>query len=144
MPILNYTTRIAAQKTASEIQSILASKGAHSIAIDYESGEPIALMFRLKIQDRDVGFRLPCKWQGVLAVMRKDRKCPARLTTEDQARRVAWRIVKDWVESQLAIIESGQAETAEAFFQYAVTDNGQTLFQRVMENPARLLGPGLE
>lgn len=99
-------------------------------------------MFRLKIREQNIAFRLPCNWQGVLATMRKDRKCPLRLTNEAQARCVAWRIVKAWTQAQLAIIESGQAEVGEVFFQYAITDNGQTVFQRVMENPSRLLGAG--
>lgn len=142
MPILNYTTQIKTQKTAGEIQGILAAKGAHSIAIDYENGEPIALTFRLKIGTQDIGFRLPCNWQGVYQVMKNDRKCPASFTKEDQARRVAWRIVKDWVQAQLAIIESGQAQVSEVFLPYAITRNGETLFQRMTEDPSRLLGEG--
>lgn len=141
MPILNYTTSIEAIKTAGEIQGILAMKGAHSIAIDYDQGQPEALMFRLKARGHDIAFRLPCNWRGVLEAMRRDKKCPLRLMNDQQARRVAWRIVKDWVEAQLAIIESGQAEVTEAFFQYALTDDGRTLFQRMIDEPA-LLGSG--
>lgn len=43
MPILNYTTKIAAAKTVGEIQAILARAGAQSISIDYdEHAQPIA------------------------------------------------------------------------------------------------------
>ncbi len=142
MPILNYTTSIQAQKTAGEIQSILAIKGAHSIAIDYEAAQPVALTFRLNIREQDVSFRLPCNWRGVEDVMRYDKKCPQRFKNSEQARRVAWRIVKDWVEAQLAIIESGQAEVAEVFLPYAITQSGETLFQRMTNDPSRLLTAG--
>jgi hypothetical protein len=142
MPILNYTTSIEAQKTAGEIQGILAAKGAHSIAIDYEHGQPVGLTFRLKIRDQEISFRLPSNWRGVEQTMRRDKKCPPRLKNSEQAQRVSWRILKDWVEAQLAIIESGQAEVAEVFLPYAITGNGQTLFQRITEDPSRLLNAG--
>jgi len=142
MPILNYTTSIQAQKTAGEIQGILAMKGAHSIAIDYEEGQPAALTFRLNIRGQEISFRLPCNWRGVEQTMRRDKKCPQRFKNSEQARRVAWRIVKDWVEAQLAIIESGQAEVAEVFLPYAVTGNGETLIQRMTQDPSRLLTAG--
>ncbi len=142
MPILNYTTEVDAIKTAGQIQGLLAMKGAHSIAIDYADGEPTALVFRLALNGQDLAYRLPCNWQGVLQTMNRDSKCPPRYKTNAQAKRVAWRIVKDWIEAQLAIIESGQAQTSEVFLPYVVTDNGQTLFQRVMLDPSRLLGAG--
>lgn len=142
MPILNYTTSIQAQKTAGEIQGVLAMKGAHSIAIDYEEGQPSALTFRLNIRGQEISFRLPCNWRGVEQTMRRDKKCPQRFKNSEQARRVAWRIVKDWVEAQLAIIESGQAEVGEVFLPYAITGNGETLFQRMTQDPSRLLTAG--
>jgi hypothetical protein len=42
--------------------------------------------------------------------MRGDRKVPRSKCTEDQAQRVAWRIVKDWVEAQMAIVEAQLAD----------------------------------
>lgn len=60
--------------------------------------------------------------------------------TVEQAKRVSWRIVKDWVEAQLAIIESGQAEMGEVFMPYAVTISGETLFKRLSNEPKLLLG----
>jgi hypothetical protein len=139
MAILNYTTKIKASKTAGEIQFLLAQKGASAIAVDYQNGEPEALSFRLPINGNETAFRLPCNWRGVLSVMSADRKIAQSMRTEDQAKRVAWRIVKDWMQAQIAIIESGQALTEEVFLPYAVTGSGQTLFQRIQHDPSRLL-----
>ena len=139
MPILNYTTKIAPLKTAGEIQGILASKGAKSINIDYASGEPVALWFKIEVRGVDIAFRLPCNWEGVEQAMRRDRTVQPRYQSRDQAKRVAWRIVKDWVEAQLAIIESGQAEIGEVFLPYAIVgEHGQTLFQKIQSNPKLL------
>ena len=144
MGILNYTTEVPAIKSAGEIQGILAMKGAHSIGIDYQQGEPVGLMFRLMIKDNDVAFRLPSNWEGVFRVMQNDKKIQPRYKTKEQAKRVSWRILKDWVEAQMAIIESGQTKTEEVFLPYAMTSTGQTLFQKIQEDPVRLLGGGPE
>lgn len=138
--LLNYTTTIEPIKTAGEVMGMLAAKGVKSINIDYSNGEPTGLSFMIEIKSRPVYFRLPCNYEGAERALR--RTTPARYHTTDQAKRVAWRIVKDWVEAQLAIIECGQAEMAEVFLAYAITENGQTLFQRMTQDPSRLLTEG--
>lgn len=142
MPILNYTTKIDSGKTVGEIQQILAKAGAKSISIDYDDqAQPQALTFLVSVQGQLVNFRLPLRWRGVWAVLRDDPDVPRRLRTEEQARRVAWRIVKDWVQAQLAIIDAGLAELAEVFLPYAVNQQtGQTLYQEFQAN--RLLESG--
>jgi hypothetical protein len=55
---------------------------------------------------------------------------------------VAWRIVKDWVEVQLALIESGQATLPQLFLPHAVRADGRTLFEVVAADPHLLLGQG--
>ena len=142
MAFLNYSTEIAAHKSAAEIQRILIAKGATSISVDYEQGDPSALTFKLKLGGNDIVFRLPSNWEGVFNAMKDDRHMPPRFKTKEQAKRVSWRVLKDWVEAQLAIIESGQAKTEEVFLPYALTNNGQTLFQRIQDNPSRLLTAG--
>jgi hypothetical protein len=130
MPILNYTTKIDVRRTAGEISEILADAGAQSVNIQYENRIPAALTFSIELQGRLVNFRLPSKWQGVHNLLKEDQKVQRAFKTEEQARRVAWRIVKDWVEAQLAIIQSGTAELAEVFLPYAVhPETGRTLFE---------------
>jgi hypothetical protein len=50
--------------------------------------------------------------------------------------------VKDWVEAQLAIIETRMVTTAQVFLPYAVTTNGQTLYEYIGQNTQLLLGEG--
>ncbi len=61
---------------------------------------------------------------------------------ELQAVRTAWRIVKDWVEAQMALVETKMASTTEVFLPYAIGRDGKTMFQKVVENPQFLLGDG--
>ena len=41
------------------------------------------------------------------------------------------RIVKDWCDSQMALIDAGQAELAQVFLPYAQTADGETFYQKL-------------
>ncbi len=59
-----------------------------------------------------------------------------------QSVRTAWRIVKDWVEAQMALVETKMVSTQEVFLPYTVMRDGKTLSQKINENPQFLLGSG--
>lgn len=131
MSILNYTTSIDSEKSISEIQKCLVKHGADKIVTDYVNKMPSTVTFCLTMNGRTVAFALPANHTGVLKAMQKDKKVPRSKCNELQARRVAWRIVKDWVEAQMAIVEAQLAEMAEVFLPYAITKNGNTLYKEV-------------
>jgi hypothetical protein len=130
MPIKNYTTEVAEERTVGEIMGLLAEKNARSIRIDYDQqNRPEAISFVLLVQEMPIPFRLPCNFQGVfrsLSNAYKDRYAKQRWERNPesmaQARRVAWRIIKDWVAAQMAIIEAEQASLAQVFLPYAILD----------------------
>ncbi|HWT01130.1 MAG TPA: hypothetical protein VN256_12855 [Pyrinomonadaceae bacterium] len=142
MPILNYTTKVNEHKTIGEIQKALVAKGALSVMTDYTpSGTPAAVTFTINVNGTPIRYRLPSDVDGVLRAMQRAKGVPYRLQTREQAVRVCWRILKDWIEAQLAIIEAGQAELAQVFLPYALNSEGQTLFEYFRDNP-RLLTEG--
>lgn len=130
MPILNYTTQIDVYKSIGEIQKILGDHGVFKQSIIYDSGKtPSGLTFTILFQGEEIDFSLPCKIDWVLWRL-KNSRIPSKLQTKDQAYRVAWRIIKDWVEAQMALIESELADLEEVFFPYMVSNNGaQTMFE---------------
>lgn len=133
MSILNYTTSITAEKTASEIQSKLAKAKAQAVLCEYgDDGVMSAMSFRIDTKHGMVSFRLPANTAGVLRALTKDKKVPSRLKTRQQAANVAWRVLKDWVEAQLAIVEAEMAEITEVFLPYAQNAKGITVY-RAME-----------
>jgi hypothetical protein len=135
MAILNYTTKIDAFKTISEIQSMLVKRGVKSIIVDYDdTGIPVGLTFFLYINDSPINFKLPSNYPGVLRVMIKDKKIPKSALTKEQATRVSWRILKDWIEAQMALIDAQIAKLEQVFLPYAVTDTGETLFDRMQNS----------
>lgn len=145
MPLLNYTTQIDAFKTIGEISKLLARVGASAVMHEYDdTGSIIAVSFRIKLNDQEIAFKLPTDWRPVLKVLENDPKVPARLVDKDQALRVAWRITKDWIEAQTAFIETMMVTTAQVFLPYAVTSEGQSLYEYIANNTNLLLGDGEE
>jgi hypothetical protein len=142
MAILNYTTSIDCERSIGEIQKCLVKHGAHKIVTDYLNGLPSAVTFCLTLNGSLVGFSLPANYSGVLKAMKSDSKVPRSACTEMQAQRVAWRIVKDWVEAQMAIVEAQLADMAEVFLPYAITKNGTTLYKEVQGNGMLMLQSG--
>lgn len=146
MPLLNYTTKVDSFKTISEIQRLLTKAGASAIMTENDgSGYITALSFRIKFErdsEQEISFKLPTDWRPVLEVMKQDRRVPRTLKTQEQALRVAWRITKDWIEAQVAFIETNMVTTAQVFLPYAVTNKGETLWNHLASNPQLLLGGG--
>lgn len=156
MPIKNYTTGVPEERTVGEITGLLASKGARTIQISYDGkGRPEGISFMLLLNESPIPFRLPCNFEGVfraIANTYKDRGSRIRYernpVSMPQARRVAWRILKDWVSSQLALIEAEQATMAQVFLPYCViqsdTSEAVTMYDRFLEQVARqkILGTG--
>ena len=137
MPLLNYTTQIDATKTAAEVQAILAKAGATEVAMKYDNGRPAAVIFRAPTPFGPREFTLPIHTDKVLAVLQRQKVQPKFQTTE-QAERVAWRIVKDWVEAQLAIIATEMVTIDQVMLPYMRTDDGTTVFERYAQNQLQL------
>ena len=133
MPILNYTTSIDPHKTVGEIQKLLATKGARGILLEYNKhGDPSAVAFQMEVKGQLLGYRLPCRAEKVYDVLGKQWKAgkvERRYTTMEHAVRVGWRIIKDWIEAQLAIVESGMVDMEEVFMPYQLMSNNQTMYE---------------
>ena len=149
---LNYTTTIPAARTVGECQQILAQSGAAAVAVHYEEGEPAGLSFRLDTPHGRRDFTLPVNIDGmqrVLAEAQRDgmfasaRQASDRFTSRRHATMVAWRVVKDWLEANLALIAAGMASLDETMLPYLQVDDSRTLYQAYREREANAaLMPG--
>ena len=134
MAIKNYTTKISHEKTVMEILKVLAGVGATNIAIGYDHGLPISITFCVKVGGKLLPFRLPANAKGIFERLKNDSKVPKNLKTEEQALRVVWRIIKDWVSAQVSLIEAEVVKLEEVFLPYAVMNSGRTLYQEVSKS----------
>jgi hypothetical protein len=132
MPILNFTTKIDAWKTVNEIQQILAKHAVSHMNVKNEGSFPVALSFAIDFRGQPLNFLLPCNHEGVLRCLKKDRKVPNSSKNPEQALRTSWRILKDWVESQMAIVEAELAPIQDIFMHCLILNaSGETLANRV-------------
>lgn len=141
MPILNYTTKVPVVQTVADIHKILAKAGATAILNEYgRDGAIASISFRVQGDQGEIYFKLPADVAGVTAALKRDRE----YRDEEHSRRVAWRIVKDWIDAQMAIISAQMAELPQVFLPYAQTNNGQTVYERLKADNKYLMlgGPG--
>ena len=140
MPLLNYTTKVDVYTTIGAIQGCLVKHGARKIMQDYdEDGKPQALCFAIETKFGVRGVKLPANVEAVHKVLEKQKiKCE-----REQAERVAWRILKDWLEAQMAILESEMVEMDEIFLPYMIASEGKTTYELYSEKQL-LIGEGAE
>ena len=131
MPLLNFTTEVPASRTISQISEKLAKAGARQILTDYHEGRPVGVAFSMETAIGVRQYRLPVDPTAVEKVLRRQKVAPRYQTTE-HAERVAWRIMKDWVEAQLAIIETQMVTADEVFLPYMLME-GLTVYQHYLQ-----------
>lgn len=136
MAILNYTTTIDAFKTVSEIEYILMKHKAKSIMKNYDGKSITGLSFLIDTGVQMVPVRLPVKVDDCLQVLIKEKRNSPRSNikaTREQAERVAWRILKDWVEAQMALLDIEMVKLEEIFMPYIEMATGRTIFEELQE-----------
>lgn len=135
MAIKNYTTTINVNKTIGEIQEILSKHGATAIMTEYDNGNVTGLSFKIMTPRGELGIRLPSNTDRVLQVLKNQKKNNTKVKdTFEQANKVAWRIIKDWVDAQMAILETEMVEMEQIFLPYVLNNKGKTLYQEFKEN----------
>lgn len=140
MAIMNYTTTVKPERTVAVIQDMLRKAGAKAVLCEYlDDGRLDYIAFRIDSVHGPIFFKLPARVDGVLRAMKNDKSIPRSKKTAEQAERVAWRIVKDWVECQLALVESEQADLEQVFLQYAQSSDGRTLYEHFVDRGLPLL-----
>ena len=142
MPILNYTTKITPEKSAAEITRKLCAHGASRVAIEYgKDRAPVGLEFVITTQFGERRFRMPAQVSGVQIALTKQAqrgKISRAQASAEHAQRVAWRILKDWIEAQLALIEAGLVQAEEVLLPYMIERNERTVYQNLVDRRLQL------
>ncbi len=141
MPILKYTTSIAVTKTVSEMQNMLGKAGASRIAVDYANGTPSALSFNLPTPHGARHFTLPVNIDAMHRLLKAEDDAgklrsgkQAVRSSREQAERVAWRVLKDWLAAQLAIVATEMVGMDQVMLPYLqVEAGGRTLYESYRE-----------
>ncbi len=148
---LNFTTTIPAARTVGECQALLAAAGASSVAVHYEDREPAGLSFQLRTPHGPHAFTLPVNAGGVHRMLvkashegklRADKSRVTRAESREHAANVAWRVVKDWLEANLALIEAEMTTLETVMLPYLHVDGERTLWQAYQDREQAALTAG--
>ncbi len=146
MALKDYSTTIDVHRTIGEIQGTLVDHGATAVVTEYEAKVPVGLAFQIKVNGELLSFRLPVRIEAVRAVLvqqaASNRGITLRHQTQEHAARVGWRILRDWVAAQMAIIETEMVQLDEVFLPYRVIGDGRLLYEAIAapELPRLLAG----
>ena len=130
LPIKNYSTTINVERTVAEIEKILAKHGASAILKEYDvAGRVTAVNFIIKVfEGQSIPFRLPLDIQALMEVINyqidhpdpKEGRIQRKYKNDmDYARRVGWRIMRDWIDAQMTLIDLKQVTVQQVFLPYA-------------------------
>lgn len=130
MAIKNYTAQKSVIVVAAEIEQNLIDNGAVEIRKDITDGKITALKFIIPTRMGMIPIQLPVNVQGVLKVLETDKKTNRRVkVTFDQAEKTAWANLRDWINSQIALIRIGMVDMEQVFLPYVVGPDGRTLYE---------------
>ena len=137
MALKNYTTTIKVEKTIQEIETNLAKHGAtHILKMYNEDGITSSLAFKCFVNEQLISFKLPMEEEKILKVFENEYK-EGKLSKKyadnvEQARRTGWRIIKNWIDAQIALIEIHIVTFEEVFLPYMYDEkNDETLFEKL-------------
>ncbi len=121
--IKNFSTIINPEKTIAEIEKMLAVYGATKIIKQYnDEGNPILLAFMIQTSRGEMPIKLPINIEGVQSAFKKqvsEKKLPKSYwDNKEQATRTGWRIIKDWLDAQLTLINLEMVKIEEIFLPY--------------------------
>ncbi len=154
MAILNYTTKIPIETTITEIEKLLSDSGANKILKEYDNdGKINTISFIINTEKGNLTFKLPMNVKAIMQVINNQtgeyrkqksrsggygqqvRVVPQSMFNDyDQARRVGWRIIKDWLEAQLALLFLQMVRLEEIFLPYMYNEKqDKTMFQMLEE-----------
>ena len=144
--IKNYTSGVPVDRTMAKIESVLVHGGAVNIMKDYHAGQIVAVCFFVNepATGKRLAVRLPANTEAVYQTLRAAVKRPRPGTLErlkEQAARTAWKLMQDWVEVQISLIQMNQAEFLQVFLPY-VWDGKRTFYNVLKDTGFKMLTAG--
>ena len=130
MPLKDYTTTVPVHRSIAEITKYLVAAGARAVAQEYTAeGGVKALTFAIPLAGVQLTYLLPVDAEAVRRVLLRQ-KVQQRYLSAEHCDRVAWRIMRDWVSAQAAIIQTQMVTLHQVMLPYMRTEDGTTVYER--------------
>lgn len=141
MSLKNYSTTVPTSKTIMEIEDILSKHRASDIWKEYnKNGDIVALNFAINTEFGKMPFKLPVNVEAVrqILIIEKNNKqinlSKKQIDDIQTAQKIAWRIIKDWIDSQMALVDISMVKLEQVFLPYAFDFNkNQSLYEAFEE-----------
>lgn len=139
--IKNYTSEAKVENTIARIEELVVKKmNARQFFKEYKNGEVIGVVFVIPTDKGDLPFKMPARIEKLEQLFYSQKKPryswqkpdPLTVAEREQAKRTAWKNIHDWIDAQIALIETDQVKIEEVFLPYMTNISGQTLFE-IME-----------
>lgn len=143
MNLKNYTTEVTAAKSIDAIERLLIDFGATNIMKEYSADRKIeSISFIVECKDMKLPFRLPAKTKAIYKWLKKKRPNTQEKTLMEQAERICWKQMWEWIYINLCLIELEQVEKLEALFPYLYDVQArQTWFEKTAKENFKALLP---
>lgn len=138
----NYSTKVPARQTIGEIEESLVKHGASDIWKQYDDkGNITTLNFAIITEFGKLPFKLGINIEAVRQIIKDQKRAGnvkgiSQMQAQDteHARNVGWRILKDWIDSQMALVEI-KMRKLEQIFLADIWDarTGKTLYDVLAE-----------
>ncbi len=162
MFLKNYTSDVPAEQTIFRIQQVLLKAGVSSINMDYGPNQTVvAITFAIQFDPArpPVQIRMPADVEAAQQALWVDyadgdkmasdgeslswgygRKKKKRKDFLEQGARTAWKLVQDWIEVQLSMVQLRQADFVQVFLPY-VWDGKRSFYQSLKDSGFKALMP---
>lgn len=151
MFLKNYTSNVPVHQSIQRIEQVLLKSGVTGIMKEYGLNQKVvAVTFRIEGGPNGTNLiRLPADEEKATQALWRDyvgddlmpdghvksnsRKRQTKKDFAEQGARTAWRIIKDWVEVQMSMIQLQQADLMQVFLPY-LYDGRRTYYQALKES----------
>lgn len=134
--IKNYTTVVPAARTQNEIETTLVAMGAGKVMKEYNGMRKVEA-YTFEYQAR--AYRLPADVERAITILKDipEFQRKTREEQEKQAERVMWRILKDWLDGQIALMRIGQVQLDQVMLPY-MWNGKYSLYDRLKQSSFEL------
>ena len=133
--IKNYTSSVPVERTISAIEQELVKIGVSHIEKSYSDGVPTGIVFSITMPTGQVlRFKIPADAESAHGILKTipEYRSKAKEWLKAQANRTAWRIVFNWIEIQVAMVQLKQADAMQVFLPYAYNaETKQTFYEKI-------------
>jgi hypothetical protein len=136
----NYTSETPVEISLAKIEALVVKHGATQFFKEYQAGRVVGVVFIISLLSGELPIRLPARVEQVRQKL-YGKRSTYTVAMEEQARRTAWANIRDWLDAQMALIETEQVKLEEIFLPYMTDRSGKTLFEYMQANQFKLPQP---